>query len=493
VENGVAIYFDEDLFRRKCNPSSQEYDASINLDQLAEHLFTVHSQWANRDVILSAITTLAAAQGWKHTICRTVNIMCDKYEYRVSKTKSQDTHGVLGQSCTFRLVLKPTYVVNEVQSEDRSNKRKYIPDWSQLLTISKGCCKHGGICTPGRNVVTKRAARSSISINQTKEGQNNNSKRKATDLPTDWTNIPPRKGGKRRRRFDELFSSLPRSANVIDSNSMISDLPDEMKQHLRAYIIDRCPGSAEIADMLFWIAEQFPQHLRTKELCETLESVTLIGADINSLLSKNNDPTGSRKKNMTIFDLACGHALGGLLLGYRFSFVKVICIDKEERPCWSSYRAAFEKFGKKANKNDTIVTSNVSFVVGDITSECFQPQSGDYIMCLHGCNELSPFVLSKAQSTITGFAIMPCCLRDGMLGVTTTSSNNNWGIVDDTARYSIQVGYLAGKFGVGKIAAISQLITNRFLMLTGDFRNGVTDSLMIKLSTSLLLLQHSIP
>ena len=45
-----------------------------------------------------------------------------------------------------------------------------------------------------------------------------------------------------------------------------------------------------------------------------------------------------------------------------------------------------------------------------------------------------------------------------MLGVTTSFSNNNWGIVDDIARYSIQVGYLAGKFGVGKVAAISQEI-----------------------------------
>ena len=52
-----------------------------------------------------------------------------------------------------------------------------------------------------------------------------------------------------------------------------------------------------------------------------------------------------------------------------------------------------------------------------------------------------------------------------MLGVTTSFSNNNWGIVDDIARYSIQVGYLAGKFGVGKVAAISQEITNRFLII----------------------------
>ena len=198
----------------------------------------------------------------------------------------------------------------------------------------------------------------------------------------------------------------------------------------------------------------------------------MIGADINSLLSKEKDPTGSRKRSMTVYDLACGHGLGGMLLAYRFPSIRVVCIDKEERPCWATYRTAFEKFGAKANEGDASVTANVSFKLGDMTSsEVFRPAKGDYLMCLHGCNELSPFVLSAARSVSTGFAVMPCCLRDGMLGITTSSSNNNWGIVDDTARYSIQVGYLAGKFAVGKIAAISQSITNRFLVIIGDYWN----------------------
>ena len=304
-------------------------------------------------------------------------------------------------------------------------------------------------------------------------------KRKLPDLPTDWTNMRPRKGGKRRQRFDDLFKSLPRSANVIDSNSMVSSIQGELRQNLRAYVSERCPGSLELVDALFWIAEQYPQQLRTKELCETLESVTLIGADINALLSKDNDPTGTRKRSMTIFDLACGHGLGGMLLAYRFPSIRVICIDKEKRRCWNSYREAFEKFGVKANKQDASVTANLSFRVGDIMStDVFQPQNGDYLMCLHGCNELSPFVLSTGQSCNTGFAVMPCCLRDGMLGVTTSSSNNNWGIDNDTARYSIQVGYLAGKFNVGKVAAISQSITNRFLVIIGDYWESKCEKLL---------------
>ena len=295
----------------------------------------------------------------------------------------------------------------------------------------------------------------------------------------------PRKNGKRRLRFDDLFEkSLPRTSNVIDSSSFVNDLSDPTKQQLREYIAARCPGSNEIVTALFWIAQTHRTHLRTKELCETLEAITLIGADIHALLhssssstnNNKNDASGAlsdallRKKDMTIYDLACGHGLGGVLLAYRFPSIKVVCIDREERPCWTSYREAFEKFGIKANKSDTSVTSNLSFREGDIMSnKVFQPKEGDYLMSLHGCNELSPFVLTTAQTHKAGFAVMPCCLRDGMLGVTTTSSNNNWGIINDTARYSLQVGYLAGKFGCGKVAAISQFITNRFLVVIGDY------------------------
>jgi len=69
-----------------------------------------------------------------------------------------------------------------------------------------------------------------------------------------------------------------------------------------------CPGSLELVDALFWVAEHHAQQLRTKELCETLESVTLIVADIKTLLSKENDPSGNRLAKVG----------GGMLLAYRF-------------------------------------------------------------------------------------------------------------------------------------------------------------------------------
>jgi len=276
---------------------------------------------------------------------------------------------------------------------------------------------------------------------------------------------------KRRKRFEDLFEKeLPRSANVICSNSMVNALADGPKQLLREYVAERCPGSAEIVDALFWAAKTRPNELRTKELCETLEAVTLIGANINALLATGDGK--NRKKSMTIYDLACGHGLGGTLLAYRFPEIKVVCVDLERRPCWVTYREAFEKFGVKAHENADSVTANLKFEVGDLMTSAFGPKRGDYLMCLHGCNELSPFVLKTALEHGTGFAVMPCCLRDGMMGVSTTSSNRNWGIVDDTARYALQVGYLAGKFSCSKVAAISQFITNRFLIIIGDSQSN---------------------
>ena len=164
-----------------------------------------------------------------------------------------------------------------------------------------------------------------------------------------------RKGGKRRCNFDNLFvNELPRTANVIDSNSMLHDLPATTKEHMKEYIINRSPGSSEISDILFHIANIQPKQLRTKEICETIESITLIGAKINALLASSNP---KRMEHMTIYDLACGHGLAGILLAYRFPNVNVICIDRESRPCWSTYVDAFEKYGEKAKGNDLVLSN----------------------------------------------------------------------------------------------------------------------------------------
>jgi len=176
-----------------------------------------------------------------------------------------------------------------------------------------------------------------------------------------------RKGGKRRRNYDHLFSTvLPRTANAIDSNSMLADLPNTAKEQIKSYILNRSPGSSEIYDALFWIATNYPKQLRTKELCESIESITLIGAKLNHLLASSSNT--ERKKNMTIYDLACGHGLVGILLAYRFPDIKVVCIDKERRSCWSTYIDAFERYGEKSKDNDTVM-SNLEFREGDIMNK----------------------------------------------------------------------------------------------------------------------------
>ena len=41
--------------------------------------------------------------------------------------------------------------------------------------------------------------------------------------------------------------------------------------------------------------------------------------------------------------------------------------------------------------------------------------------------------------------------------------------MDDDTRYATMVGCLAGKYDCEKIVAISKYITNRFLMIIGDY------------------------
>lgn len=45
----VVVAYDSQLVRRKCNPSSSEYDESINLNTYADELFGQNEIWAKRD------------------------------------------------------------------------------------------------------------------------------------------------------------------------------------------------------------------------------------------------------------------------------------------------------------------------------------------------------------------------------------------------------------------------------------------------------------
>ena len=128
--------------------------------------------------------------------------------------------------------------------------------------------------------------------------------------------------GKNRSKelLDPILSLLPMRALCLDPASMVADLPEATQEALRTYLLARCPGSPEVVDALFYVANTLNrQHLRTKELLETVEAVRHAGAAIDESRRtrkrqagqyKGKHKGGSLKDRMSgptaIFDLACG-------------------------------------------------------------------------------------------------------------------------------------------------------------------------------------------
>jgi hypothetical protein len=156
---------------------------------------------------------------------------------------------------------------------------------------------------------------------------------------------------------------------------MVADLASTQQTALQAYLIGRFPGSPEVADALLHVAAQHRTHLRTKELIETVESFVHAQTAIqNALTAARKNPERCTAPS-AIYDMACGHALGAVLLAYRFSKLRVVAVDRRFRPCWDSFREAFvEKC--EAAPHESVVLENLTFHLGDIETCVPTPTRG---------------------------------------------------------------------------------------------------------------------
>jgi hypothetical protein len=330
---------------------------------------------------------------------------------------------------------------------------------------------------------------------------------------------PPRRLGQRKRlagdpRTGSLLARLPRRDNTLDQHAFVRDLPAEVRAQLRAYLVRSFPGSPEVAcALLDDVAVRHPTHLRVKELLETVEACKHAGAQIATMLPRKQSSGEKKQKKeeeeeeeeeeekrkkkkkkqkkpsstagagasahsdppystngivappTAIYDIACGHGLAGVLMAYRFPTVPVVCVDRKRRPCFESYLEAFAKHGK-----GNPIVDNLRFVKGDVTPESVAGEAlphHAFVLCIHGCNEVSTIAMDLAVRSGGGVCILPCCIRDKVFGVKTKSQFGRWHMEDDV-RYSCQVGFLAGKYKAEKIAAIDRRITNRHLAIVSS-------------------------
>lgn len=234
----------------------------------------------------------------------------------------------------------------------------------------------------------------------------------------------------------EMLSQYP-----MDSNAMVHDLDTGRLGQLLGYV-GETTHSDEWPAAIAAIAERHPNHLRVKELFETLEAYRRIGQDIYEQWRDG--------QVREIYDLCAGHGLLGLLLANRFADTAVTCVDIERRPAFGYYLAA-------AREHDLLL-ANIDYRECDIAR--ITPQAGSYVVCIHACNELTRTALTRAAAAGAFFAAMPCCIRDKIYF-------RRIAHVDEATRYAVAAGFIAGRFGARKVTAIDGRITNRNLILLG--------------------------
>lgn len=234
----------------------------------------------------------------------------------------------------------------------------------------------------------------------------------------------------------DMLDRFPMNPNV-----MVADLDRERLDLLLTYVSET-GRSESLSTFISGVVERHPKYLRVKELFETFEAYRRIGQAIYEQWRQDNVDT--------VFDLACGHGLLGVLLAWRFRKLRVVCVDLERRPAFDHYLEILRELAAPME--------NVAYIESDFKDVELGPRS--YVICIHACNEGTRDALDMADSANAGFAAMPCCIRDRLY----LRRINH---LDDDARYTAAVGVIAGRYGAYKITAIDRRITNRNLILLG--------------------------
>ena len=151
----------------------------------------------------------------------------------------------------------------------------------------------------------------------------------------------------------EMLARYPSRATTLDQAALVADLTPALRENLALYLKVRFPGSEEVAAIVWRVAERCPTALRVKELFENVEAASMIGREIaaaNKAAAKRSRRKAKRPKEQqvgeaapgddggpdaaglqVVYDLACGHGLLGCLLAYRFSALRVVCVDLQRR------------------------------------------------------------------------------------------------------------------------------------------------------------------
>jgi len=262
--------------------------------------------------------------------------------------------------------------------------------------------------------------------------------------------------------LDDL-SGFPMRATCLSPSATLGTLQPSQRGRFFRYLKDVFGAHyPELPAIFHWIdANGGARYLRVKEIFESLEAFRAVSAFVQSAKEQGMEVD-------TIWDLACGHGLVGILLAYRFPGKRVICIDLEYRPAFEAYMSGWRAVGdKQAGWAQPL--QNVEFWEQDLL-EAFAPAAGtshlrvsekDLVIALHACNEANMDVVEGARAAGALWAVMPCCIRSDLY-----LSSCRMDLDDDT-RFVLLSGAFANEYGAQVVRTIDRRITARPILLAG--------------------------
>jgi hypothetical protein len=252
--------------------------------------------------------------------------------------------------------------------------------------------------------------------------------------------------------YSEL-SAFPHRSSCIHPSATIETIGPHLRARFWRYLRDSFGQHySEFAPIFHEVSLSSPRHLRVKELFESLETFKLTSSII--LMAQSNNKTID-----TVYDLACGHGMVGILLAYRFPKKKIICVDLEARESFLAFQAAWRKIGDSYGMVTPL--ANIEYREADLLTVRSEVTSSSFLVATHACNEANRDVVDMAHGVGALWAVMPCCIPSNLY-----LKGDVVGLDDDT-RYMLLSGAFAEANNAQLVRTIHRDITARPILIAG--------------------------
>ena len=242
---------------------------------------------------------------------------------------------------------------------------------------------------------------------------------------------------------------------MIAPHLTVSALPAVKRAQLWRYLRDLMGDGHDSLPEL--VAAVDDRYLRVKEILESAEVYRLAHKAIWAAGYEQPSRAQSSQELLaidTVYDVACGHGLVGLLLAYRFRALQVVSVDLVHRPAFDAWASALGLSEEP----------RVAFRERPFEEAIDERQAHEraLVLCVHGCNEVNRLAVRCARRGGAGWLLVPCCLQvDAYLPASYSVR------LSDEVRYALLCGAMASEYGAAVVWALDSRITGRGIVLGG--------------------------